>query len=267
MRHAVVALVVVLAAGNGPIAADSPLVEREWTVDGVTRKALVHVPESAKTADSPLVFVFHGHGGTMRNAARTFRIHTLWPEAVVVYMQGLPTPGALTDPDGKRPGWQKSRGDQADRDLKFFDDVLAAMKKDAKIDAKRIYATGHSNGGAFTYLLWAARGDVFAAVAPSAGMIVRGFRDLKPLPAMHIAGEKDRLVKFENQARMMKAVRTLNGCDEEGTPWATAGKLVGTRYSSKNGTPFVSVIYPGTHQFPAEAPELIVKFFKENART
>jgi polyhydroxybutyrate depolymerase len=32
------------------------------------------------------------------------------------------------------------------------------MKQDYRVDEQRIYATGHSKGGAFTYLLWAARG-------------------------------------------------------------------------------------------------------------
>jgi hypothetical protein len=34
-------------------------------------------------------------------------------------MQGLNTPRALTDPEGKRPGWQKTFG-QGDRALKSF---------------------------------------------------------------------------------------------------------------------------------------------------
>ena len=81
-------------------------------------------------------------------------------------MQGLPTPGQLTDPEGKRNGWQKTVGDQKDRDLKFFDAVLTKLKADYKVDESRIYSMGHSNGGGFTYLLWAARGDQFAAFAP-----------------------------------------------------------------------------------------------------
>jgi polyhydroxybutyrate depolymerase len=246
-------------------AADPLLLERQWTIDGVVRKALIYVPTTASTAATPLIFVFHGHGGNMRNAAVKFGYHKLWPEALVVYMQGLPTPG-MTDPEGKAPGWQKTVGDQKDRDLKFFDEFLASLKKDYKVDEKRIYSTGHSNGGGFTYLLWAARGDVFAAVAPSAGGAARNFKDLKPLPAMHVAGAKDQLVPFMNQKRTMDAVRKLNGCEPEGKPWAKAGALVGTLYPSQTATPFVSVIHPGTHTFPDEAPELIIKFFKENAK-
>ena len=150
--------------------AQDVLKPREWKVDGVARAALVYAPVTAKTNPAPVVFAFHGHGGTMERASKMFGYHTEWPEAIVVYMQGLNTPGQLTDPEGKKPGWQKTVGDQNDRDLKFFDAVLTSLKKDYKVDAKRIYSTGHSNGGGFTYLLWAARGEHFAAFAPSASV-------------------------------------------------------------------------------------------------
>lgn len=235
----------------------------EWTVGGDRREALVVASSSGDPA--PLVFVWHGHGGTMRHAATTMGFHKQWPEAVVVYPQGLPTPGALTDPEGKKPGWQKVAGDQNDRDLKFFDDMLKTLKKDHKIDDKRIYSTGHSNGGAFTYLLWAQRGDVFAAVAPSAagGRAVQG---IKPLPCLHVMGETDPLVTPAIQKRAIELVKKANGCDADGKAWAKAGQLTGTQYGSKGGPPLVLLTHPGDHKFPAEAPELIVKFFKEHAK-
>ena len=46
-----------------------------------------------------------------------------------------------------------------------------------------------------------------------------------------------------------------------------AANIVGTLYPSKTGTPFVSLIYPGTHRYPTEASALIVKFFKEYPAT
>lgn len=247
-------------------AADPVLATREWKVEAVARQALVHVPSSASQTAAPVIFAFHGHGGTMAHAARTFSYHTIWPEAVVVYMQGLPTPGKLTDPEGKRSGWQSGSGDQDDRDLKFFDAVLASLKSDHKVDEKRIYATGHSNGGSFTYLLWATRGDTFAAVAPSAAVPTKGARNMKPKPVLHVAGQSDQLVKWEWQKLTMEFVRKLNGCGEAGAEWDKAGELVGTIYSSKTETPFVSLISPGDHKFPSEAPKLIVKFFKEYAK-
>ncbi len=257
-------LISLFAVASSPVAraAEPALAARQWQIDGVARQALVYAPESAVKTDAPLVFAFHGHGGSMRNAAATFNVHKLWPEAIVVYMQGLPTPGVLTDPEGKKNGWQMATGDQGDRDLKFFDEVLATIKKEYKVDAKRIFATGHSNGGAFTYLLWAARGDTFAAFAPS-GAATRQFRDLKPKPALHVAGEKDELVNFALQQRMINIVRRTNGCDAEGKEWAKSGTVTGTIYPSKTETPLVTLIYPGPHKFPAEVPEMIVKFFKE----
>ncbi len=239
------------------------LQRREWQIDGVARQALLYIPKTETSA--PVVFAFHGHGGTMGNAARTFGYHTLWPEAIVVYMQGLPTPG-MTDPEGKKPGWQKTLGDQGDRDLKFFDAVLGDIKKEYRVDVTRVYATGHSNGGAFTYLLWAARGDVFAAVAPSAAPAARNMSGLKPLPALHVAGQKDELVRYSWQEYTMNAVRTINQCDPVGKPWESSGPLIGTIYPSATGTPFVTLIHPGAHEFPKQAPMLIVKFFKENGR-
>lgn len=231
----------------------------EMTVDGTRREALVYLPPGAKTNLTPVVFVFHGHGGDSRNAARSFAMHEHWPEAISVYLQGLNTPGRLTDPEGKKPGWQARAGDQGDRDLKFFDAVLERLKKDYRVDEKRVFSTGHSNGGGFTYLLWAERGEVLAAVAPSAAAALRQPDRFKPKPVMHLAGEQDPLVKFAWQKATMDGIRKLNGCDAGGEPW---DKLC-TIYPSKSGTPLVTYIHPGGHEFKRESAPLIVKFFKE----
>ena len=229
------------------------------TVDGVVRTALVYAPPNAKTASTPVVFVFHGHGGSAENAARSFAFNRQWPEAISVYMQGLDTPGQLTDPQGNRAGWQAAVGNQGDRDLKFFDAMLARLKQDYKVDVKRIYCTGHSNGGGFTYLLWLARGNVFAAVAPSS-VAAKYANQLTPKPAMIMGGEDDPLVKFAWQKLTMEAVRKVNGCTATGESWDKQCTI----YTSKGGTPVVTFIYPGGHVFNSAAPALIVKFFKQH---
>jgi polyhydroxybutyrate depolymerase len=264
MWLAIVSFSALAAWSQQPVDDTKALARREWTVEGVTREALVAAPAAAKTTPTPVVFAFHGHGGSMRNAARSFGYEKLWPEAIVVYMQGLNTPGRLTDPDGKRPGWQHSIGDQNDRDLRFFDAVLASLKSDYKVDERRIYSTGHSNGGGFTYLLWAARGDVFAAMAPSSAAAVRTLKDLKPKPVLHVAGEQDPVVKYEWQKATMEALRRLNACDEWGSTWEREKWC--TLYPSKTNTPVVTFIHPGDHAFAKEAPPVIVKFFKQHAR-
>ena len=240
------------------------LAQRTWTIDGVAREGLIYTPATAKSKPAPVIFAFHGHGGTMRNASRSFPMHELWPEAIVVYLQGLNTPGRLTDPEGKKPGWQSTIGELGDCDLKFFDAVLASLKKDYKVDEKRIYSTGHSNGGGFTYLLWAARGDVFAAMAPCSAIANPSYvAKLKPKPVFHIAGESDPLVKFEWQKRLLDEVQKINQC-AAGQPWENE-KLC-TLYPSNINAPLVTYIHPGGHVYPRDAQPLVVKFFQEHTK-
>lgn len=243
----------------GPAKLLPGFVRWELKVEDTARTALVYMPAAAKTKPAPVVFVWHGHGGGMRQAALSFAMHRHWPEAICVYPQGLPTPGQLTDPEGKRNGWQSAAGRQGDRDFRFFDALLTKLKTDCKVDDKRLYSKGHSNGGQFTYLLWAERGDKFAAFAPSAAVMGRP-RSLKPKPAMHLAGEKDDLVKYRWQTAMMQAVRRRNNCDAAGTAWGEHSTL----YPSKTGTPVVTYIHPGGHEFPRDAVPQIVKFFKQH---
>ena len=131
------------------MASGASLTNIEWKVDGTMRRALVHLP--ASTEGAPIIFAFHGHGGTMNFAARRFRLHELWPEAVVVYPQGLPTT-TPRDLIGKQPGWLMMPG-PSNKDLKLFDAMLETARHDWHINTNRVYVTGHSNGGGFTYLL------------------------------------------------------------------------------------------------------------------
>lgn len=235
----------------------------DWTVDGVKRQAIIKMPARKGTGPAPVILCFHGHGGNMQNYARK-DFQKYWPEAIVVSPQGLNTPGILSDPQGLKPGWQKTVGDQKDRDLHFVDAILKTLREEHQIDDKRIYVTGHSNGGGFTYLLLVARPNVFAAFAPSAAgsPALRNTSGYTPAPIFHLAGEKDNVVKFELQKRTIAGVRKLNQCDEEGKDWAPKCKL----YDSKVHAPVVSYIHGGDHAYPNEANALIVKFFKEHSR-
>ena len=256
-------LVFLALSGAVRLSAADNLETRTWIVDGATREALVSIPagEGKDGAELPVVFAFHGHGGSMRQASRSFPIHTLWPEAIVVYPQGLPTPSQLVDPEGKRSGWQGLAGSQGDRDLKFFDVMLADLRAKYRIDEKRLYATGHSNGGLFTYLLWAERGDTFAAFAPSSALLVKGFEKFQPKPVLHIGSPQDTLVKFSWQARMIDYVLKLDGCGPR-DPAATGY----TSYPSAKGAEVATYLHDGGHRYPAVAPQLIVKFFKTHPK-
>jgi polyhydroxybutyrate depolymerase len=254
-----VALAIVAFGSPARAAAPEQLRPLDVTVDGVARTALIYVPPAPTDRPLPLVFAFHGHGGTSRQAARVFRLDHLWPAAISVYPQGLDTPGVLTDADGARPGWQHAIGVEGDRDLHFFDLLLAQLKHDHPVDPKRVYCTGHSNGGGFTYVLWQARPDVFAALAPcsaAAGFAAR----LTPKPAMICGGLNDPIVNFAWQQRTIDAVRRVDGCEPTGVPWEGAGVL----FASERGTPLVTYTYPGGHPMDSAEPGLIVKFFQQH---
>ena len=122
--------------------------------------------------------------------------------------------------------------------------MLATALRDWKADPKRVYVTGHSNGGGFTYLLWGARGDALAAVAPVAAGGAQLLRQAKPCPVLHIAGRNDQIVDFKTQERVVDAARKINSTN----------------------APVEFVVQNGGHAYPNDAPEKIVAFFKQHTR-
>lgn len=251
-----------------PVLAAGPLKPLKIRVGSLSREGLISVPANATKTECPLVFVFHGHSGTAQKAAERFAIHEYWPEALCVYLQGVPTP-VKGDPEGKHSGWQNEAGEFGDRDLKFFDAVLAQMRQKFKVDDHRIYATGFSNGGFFTFLLWGQRGETFAALAACAAHAGKNRPDLKAKPFLHVAGENDPKVSLEIQQQTMEFVRKLNDCEDTGEIWnKPATKATATRYESKSGTPFVGVIHPGGHEVPIPVGgRIMARFFKEQQKS
>ena len=142
-----------------------------WQVNGATREAIVQAPDTAATGGPlPLVLSFHGYGDNMENFQHT-NVHVVWPEAVVVYFQGLER-SVFRARQGLR-GWVTEPG-PSNRDLALVDVAVASLKERFRIDNDRIYATGYSNGGGFTYLLWSERAEMFAGFAPVAARLRDG---------------------------------------------------------------------------------------------
>ncbi len=229
-----------------------------WNVNGVERQAIIDAPSAEqKSGGAPLVFVFHGHGGNMHNISRTMHIQTVWPEAIVVYPQGIPTPTRI-DPAGKKDGWQRSPGEVGDRDLKFFDAMLATIRKKYEVDDDRVYATGFSNGGVFTFLLWGERPNLFAAFAPCAGPPSKGVNLSVPKPVFIVAGKQDEVVPAAERDKSIERSRALDGATGAGD--SQGGDVV--LYKSTKGAPVQTMLHPGGHVLPRKAPQLIVEFFQ-----
>jgi polyhydroxybutyrate depolymerase len=234
-----------------------------WTIDGVQRDALVFAPRATRgAARHPLVIGFHGHGGRMLRTSTRMHIQTLWPQAIVVYPQGLNTPTRL-DPAGTRPGWQGRAGELGDRDLRFFDAIVATMKQTYPVDKRRIYAIGFSNGAVFSFLLWADRAKVVAAIGEVAGRLHPSASLTSPRALLAVAGRADPVAPFAVQRQTIRRARLTNGAFGAGSP---CGRYC-TFYRSTSGpVPVETFIHPGGHVYPTWASAEIVAFLKSRKR-
>lgn len=199
---------------------DAPF-QRAYDVDGTRRTAAVFAPKAARETPAPLILAFHGNGGDMKTAAESMLYQKRWKEVIVVYPQGLNTPGG-PDPEGRLSGRDR-RPDTSNRDIKFVDALVRSIAKDYKLDNRRVYVTGQSNGGFFAYKLCAARGDKIAAVTPCAALAEFDVAALKPKPVLHVAGETDPYMAFAEQERLTERLREINGCGP-GLPWLSGGR-------------------------------------------
>lgn len=265
-------LLALLLAPLAPLAPAPDLEEWSLGVDGAQRRAIVRIPEAARRGDpalapapAPLVFAFHGHGGRAPGFARRFALHEQWPEAIVVYPQGLPTPGGLVDPEGRQPGWQLRPGDHGDRDLALFDALLERLRVEAAVDGARIHATGHSNGGGFTYLLLKERGHLLASVSPSASATGKGTDEaaLVGVPVLHAGASDDVLVRWEWQEATLDLLRRSRSCGE-GVAWELDERVV--RYPARTGGDVLVFEHGGGHRHHRDHAELAVRFFQTHPR-
>lgn len=210
-------------------------------VDGTPRTALVHLP--AGDGPHPVVFAYHGAGGTSQQFQAMARFEEHWSEAVVVYPQGLSGgSGDRLNPEGKLTGWQTRPRIDGDRDVRFFDRLVAELGERTSIDQGRIYVTGQSNGGGHVFLLWLARGDRIAAFGPCAGQTSPEIlARLAPKPFLMVSGQQDTTVPFQNQVKVHEALRA---------------KL------EPLGLPFAIVTHPGGHSLPNDAPGRLMAFFR-----
>ena len=131
------------------------------------------------------------------------------------------------------------------------------------MDTRRLYATGHSNGGGFTYLLWSARGETFAAFCSIRSGVRQIVAQAQQSPCSK-SGEK--LITpgraREAAADDVESVRwwKLNQCVAQA---ALEGEGLQRQTPSQLGEPVVTfLIHPGAHVFPGHSPA-IVKFFKK----
>jgi len=164
------------------------------THDGRRRSYLLHLPPTRDDRARPVVIAFHGGGGNAPGFRNYAGLNTVADREgfIVVYPNGTgPLRNLLLTFNAGNHCCGTAQRQNVD-DVGFAVAVIEDVARRASIDRRRIYATGHSNGGIMAYRLAAERADVVAAIAPVAGaMSLDRFAPSRPVPVMHIHSVDD----------------------------------------------------------------------------
>jgi polyhydroxybutyrate depolymerase len=178
-------------------------------------------------------------------------------------------------------------------DLAFVDQLLDELQNTLCIDLDRVYATGVSNGAMFAHRLGCDRADRFAAIAPVAGTLARGFNcapsTTDAISIMHLYGDRDVIVPADGSESgeglffvpvddMIDAWAGAEsqGCDDSETPYATSqdgssGLACVQRANCATGAEVVSCSFEGDHPSSMQiggvfGTKVIWEFFSQNSK-
>ncbi len=238
---------------------------RVLTVNGKERSYALYVPASVRDS-APLVVSLHGMYGTIYsfykmvdgvetkveqenagdegvyyrpNDRSPFRTDVadsagciaVYPQGVRRFLLG-----------GWNYGWQADGADTDDMD--FFKAIIEDVADEYKIDRKRIYCCGFSNGGMMTYACTTIGSDVFAAFASISGFQLNEFHlratGARPVPFLHIHGMSDGFVKYSLMGTIRDMMVARNGCNPVPATTVVNGRYTKSVYSAgKGGMPYV----------------------------
>lgn len=174
--------------------------QQSIVVDNRERAYILHIPAAFDPNKSyPLIMGFHGGGGSGQKFSRQtkFNVYADREGFIAVY------------PDGIEHNWNDGRGTtDAEKlgvdDVKLVRTLTEHLKGELPIDAKRVYATGVSNGGIFSQRLACEMPDVFAAIGSDVGPIAANIapkcNPSKPISVAAIQGTADPLIPINGGA-------------------------------------------------------------------
>ena len=175
---------------------------------GQTRQYVLHVPATYKPEEpAALVLVFHGAGISAKRFVDYTRFSSVADREgfLTVYPQG--------QGQEEEPFWDTSPGS---RDVQFVRDLIDHLLRRCNVDPKRIYASGHSNGGGMVNRLACELADRLAAIGPVSGAYSSGgCSPSRPIPVFAIHGTEDRTVSYHGIPEWAAAWGERNGCEPE----------------------------------------------------
>lgn len=190
---------------------------------GIEREFMIYIPEEYNhDSPSPLMFVFHGFGGSnnMIMYYSDFNSISERENFIVVYPQGSSFWGSSHWNVG---GF--TNGSEVD-DLAYVDFLIGLISQQYNVNSERLYATGMSNGGFFSYHLACQLSDKIAAIASVTGsMTNQTYNNCDPtkeVPVLQIHGTEDPIVSYEGNSSIgsigiesvLSFWKSVNYCDE-----------------------------------------------------
>lgn len=196
------------------------------TINGEKRDYLWYEPSNLSTAKIPLLFCFHGGGGSAKNTYTAYGFNDIAEREkfIVVY------------PNGFDKNWNDGRNgtciDQTHDDAKFISELLVLFATKYNIDTTKIFATGMSNGAIFSNYLAHKLPGKFKAIAPVCGSIsepIANSYSSLPCSVIMINGTDDELVKYEGGFVTKKECRgKVISVDETLSKWKLINQINST---------------------------------------
>jgi polyhydroxybutyrate depolymerase len=198
------------------------------TVDSRTREYIIYLPTGYNTdSPLPLLFCLHGGRGTGSAFMNMANFNTLAEKEkfIVVY------------PNGIESNWNDGRPTDANKlgvdDVNFFRTMIQTFSTKYKIDPKRIYSTGISNGGFMSSRLGAELGDKIAAIASVAASVEKNIvfvnvNGSNAVSAMYVQGTTDPLVPFLGGVMTAGDGGTIASHSEVVAKWVSANNCATT---------------------------------------
>ncbi|MBS0266137.1 MAG: prolyl oligopeptidase family serine peptidase [Planctomycetes bacterium] len=193
---------------------------RTLTSGGKERSYIVHVPKKYDPEKPvPVVLALHGAGmdGSMMIWFSGLNQKSEEAGFLVVYPSGTGLGPFRTWNAG---GFTGKMAEGRPDDVAFIRQLLDELGGEFRVDPKRVYACGMSNGGMMSYRLAAELSDRIAAIAPVAGTIaIDESRPTRPVPVIHFHGTKDTMVPFTRRVGRKPPFISLKDVDESITTW------------------------------------------------
>jgi polyhydroxybutyrate depolymerase len=176
-----------------------------FDMNGETRQYILHRPDGLQE-NSPLVFVLHGLGGSASGIREYSRMDKVADENgfAVCYPQG--TGGSEDTKYTKKGthfwnvGYEVHKNETVD-DVEFITSLAMFLQEKYNLDSEKTFCTGMSNGGDMSYLLGCAAPDIFKAIAPITGCMMKWIYDScnenDPVPVFHVHGTADRTTYYD----------------------------------------------------------------------